>query len=219
MTARATLRLATASGTSLGGECLGYGLSDRKPVVDSLGVQSSNSRPFAEDAGFAVVGDVPMANPRSSRECLFFVHPTVKAFVQSVVMDSDLFAPFHYRKRFSVERGAARSSSVERLLLLSGPSTVRREVPKVIVDSFNRMFGSWLHPHIIQKRGEGLSPFRANLNAPSPVVLIVHILGIMAPSLHVLPTTVLRTIRTAMSSWVIDLLKASTRKLSAAEGI
>lgn len=105
----------------------------------------------------------------------------------SVGVDS---VPFHMTRlaiSYTVNSEKLGRRGVSYLLGLVSPSTVLGSVVTVIVNSVNRVFGGWLKPHVFDKIAEPNTFFKppvTNFNAPTAVIIVVIVLGVVTTLSH-----------------------------------
>ena len=75
---------------------------------------------------------------------------------------------------------------VSRLFSRCSPSTIRRRIRKIVIDSVNRVNHGWTLSHISKERGEG-SPFITDRNASSPITRKAWVVRIGASLNHMVP--------------------------------
>ena len=82
------------------------------------------------------------------------------------------------------------SSSIFRLLPVCCPSAIFRVISLIIINSLNRVFTSWLHPHIFNKVLKPKPPI-AHSNASANITSCCTPVTVSASSKHTLPASIL----------------------------
>lgn len=114
---------------------------------------------------------------------------------QSRSQGGELHAPFpcpnRLRLHATIESQARRYPHVVALFALSGPLTVIRRIPPVIIDSFKGVFRGRLSAHVcdeVLKRG----PSIGDRNTSRPVMLVRRVVRVLASLAHRLPSNIFR---------------------------
>jgi len=79
---------------------------------------------------------------------------------------------------------------ISSLLNTSCPSAIARFVVAIIVDAIERIFGTRMVAHILNKISNRQSPAFTNRNAATSVIFPAFIIRIIAAAFHVLPSTI-----------------------------
>lgn len=120
-------------------------------------------------------------------------------------LDAGQLSPFGKRSGRSVVRHQYRSATSSTLLDPRSPSTVRRLVVAIGVDSVQAVFLRRSRRHVGDERFEALAPTIAHADAPGAVVRIALVLRVVAARLGRSPRSILRRLPALASAAVCQL--------------
>lgn len=137
---------------------------------------------------------------RRYRNRFFNRPPRFKSLLQCFLGYSYPSRPLFHARCFAFVGEQSVVAFVLLLLFASAPLAVVRSISSIVVNSVNRMLGTWLRSHIFQEVDKRLLPPFANSNSSSTISVIASGIWIAASRLHHLPRTVLGGLLTSMPS-------------------
>lgn len=141
-------------------------------------------------------------------------HSVIDCAEYFIVLPTPLRGSFSY----TVNSFKSGHTSVRRLFSLCSPTTIRRLVVSISVNSIDRVFGRRLFTHILNKVNKsclGIVPSIANFDTPSTINMKVVIVRILAPLSHCSPRIIFRLINRVPTMPIITIFTTLIPSLTA----
>jgi hypothetical protein len=130
------------------------------------------------------------------------------ARIERSALDSELVSNIGKTLSHAVNFNSNIVSSVSALHIDGGPNAILFAVPKIVVNTLNRVMRRWLGPHVMQKHAENI-PATIDANASTTIIFKPYGVAVVAPRSDVLPDDMLGgtrlTVRSAQSTNSISL--------------